>query len=44
MASEKDINDQTFWNYFKYHNLLFSVKDLIRPKQDKNEKLVNNIN
>ena len=44
MASEKDINDQTFWNYFKYHNLLFSVKDLIRAKQDKNEKLVNNIN
>ena len=44
MASEKDINDQTFWNYFKYHNLLLSVKDLIRAKQDKNEKLVNNIN
>ena len=31
-------------NYFHYQNPLFLVKDLISAKQDKNEKIVNNIN
>ena len=44
IAGEKDINDQIFWNYLKYQNPLLLVKYLIRAKQDKNEKLVNNIN
>ena len=33
-----------FWNYFKYQNPSFLVKNLIRAKQAKNEQLVNNIN
>ena len=40
---EKDINNEIFLNYLKYPNPLFLVKDLIRAKQDKNEKLENNI-
>ena len=44
IADKKDINDQIFRKYFKYQNPLFLVKDLIRAKQDKNEKLVNDIN
>ena len=31
-------------NYFKYQNLLFLAKDLIKAKQAKNEQIVNNIN
>ena len=44
ITDEKVINDQIFQNYFKYENQLLLVKDLIRAKQDKNEKLVININ
>ena len=44
IAGKKDINNETFWNYFKYKNHLFLAKDLIRAKQPKNEQLVNNIN
>ena len=44
IADKKDINDVTFWNYFKNQNALFLAKDLIRAKQAENEKLVNNIN
>ena len=44
IAEEKDINNEIFSDYFKYQNPLFLVKDLIRAKQNKNEKLVNNIN
>ena len=42
-ADEKDINNEILLDYFKYHNPLFLVKDLISAKQNKNEKLVNNI-
>ena len=31
-------------NYFNYRNPLLLIKDLISAKQNKNEKLVNNIN
>ena len=44
IADEKDINDEIFWNYFKYQNPSFLAKNLIRAKQAKNEQLVNNIN
>ena len=44
IADEKHINNEIFLHYFKYQNLPFLVKDLIRAKQNKNEKLVNNIN
>ena len=43
IANEKDINDQIFWNYFKYQNPLFLAKDLIRATQAKNEQLVHNV-
>ena len=33
-----------FINYFNYQNSLFLVKDLISGKQDKNEKIINNVN
>ena len=42
IADKKDINDEIFWNYFKYHNPPFLVKDFIRATQAKNEQLVNN--
>ena len=44
IANEKDINNETFSNCFKYQNPSFLVKDLIIAKKNKNEKLVNNIN
>ena len=44
IADEKDINDKIYWNYFKYQNPLFLVKDLIRAKHDKNVELINNVN
>ena len=44
IADKKDTNDEIFWNYFKYQKLLFLAKDLIRAKQAKNEKLINNNN
>ena len=44
IADKKDINNGILLNYFKYQNPLFLVKDLISAKQNKNEKLVNNIN
>ena len=44
IADEKDINDDIFWNYFKYQNPLFLAKDLIRATNAENKKLVNNIN
>ena len=43
-GKEKDINDEIFYNYFKYQNPLFLARDLIRATQPKNEQLVNNIN
>ena len=42
IADGKDINDEIFWNYFKYQNPSFLPKDLIRATQAKNEQLVNN--
>ena len=39
-ADEKDINNETFSNYFKYQNPSILAKDLIRAKQSKNEQLV----
>ena len=44
IAGEKDINNEIILNYFTYQNPSFLVKDLISAKQDKNKKLVNNIN
>ena len=35
IADEKDINDEIFWNYFKYQNPSFLAKDLIRAKLSK---------
>ena len=37
IANEDDINDKTFWNYFKYQNLSFLRKDLIRGEEAKKE-------
>ena len=44
IADEKDKNSEIFSNYFKYRNPWFLVKDVISAKQNKNKKLVNNIN
>ena len=44
IAGKKDINNKIFLNYFRYQNSLFLVRDLISAEQDKNEKLVNDIN
>ena len=44
IAVEKDINDKIFVNYFNYHNPLLLVKNLISAKEDKNEKIVSNVN
>ena len=44
IADEKDINNDIFLNYFNYQDQLFLVKDLIIAQQNKNKKLVNNIN
>ena len=43
-ADKKDINNQIFINYFNYQHTLFLVNDLISAKQDKNQKIVSNIN
>ena len=40
---EKDANNEIFLNYLRYPNALFLVKDKNKNKQDKNEKLENNI-
>ena len=37
IANEYDITDKTFWNYFKYQNLSFLRKDLIRAEEAKKE-------
>ena len=44
IADDKDINNENFLGYFKYNNPSLLVRDLISIKQNKNEKLVNNIN
>ena len=44
IADEKDINNGIFSNYLKYQNPSILIKDLISAKQNKNEKIVNNIN
>ena len=44
IADEKGINNDIFLDYFKYQNPSLLVKYLISAKQNKNEKLVNNIN
>ena len=41
-GNEKDINEEIYWDYFKYQNSSFLAKDLMRAKQAKNEKTVNN--
>ena len=43
-AGKKDINNEIFMNYFNYQHTLFLVKDLISAKQDKNQKIVSNVN
>ena len=43
IADQKDEKNEIFLDYFKYQNPLLLVKDLIGAKQNKNEKLVNNI-
>ena len=35
IVEKKDINNDTFWNYFKYQNPSFLVKDLISTKKIK---------
>ena len=44
IAHKKDFNNEIFWDYFKYKNLSFLAKVLIRATQDKHEQLVNNVN
>ena len=44
IADEKYINNEIFSNYFKCQNPSLLVRDLIRAKKNKNEKLVDNIN
>ena len=44
IADEKDINDEIFWDYFKYKNPSLLAKDLIRATQAKHEQIVNNVN
>ena len=44
VADKKIKNNEIFCYYFKYNNPLFLAKDLVRTKQAKTEKLVNNIN
>ena len=41
---ERVINNEIFLSYFNYQNPSLLVKDLIRAKQNKNQKSVNNIN
>ena len=43
-TNERNINDEIFWNNFKYQNPLFLAKDLIRANEAKNKQLVKNIN
>ena len=43
-ADKKDIHNEIFINYFNYQGTLFLVKDLISAKQDKNQKIVSNVN
>ena len=43
IAKEKDINDELLWNYFRYQNPSFLLKDLTRATQTKNEQLANNV-
>ena len=43
-TDEKDINNEIFFNYFKYQNQLFLETDLIRATRAKNETLVINFN
>ena len=40
----KKLNDKIFRNCFKYQNLSFLAKELVRANKDKNQQLVNNIN
>ena len=44
IADEKDLNDKNCSNDLKYQNPLFLMKELISGKQNKNGKLLNNIN
>ena len=44
IANEKDINDEIFWNSFKYQNPSLLTKDSIRAAQAKNGQLLNNVN
>ena len=44
IAKEKDINDEIFWDYFKYQVLSLLAKDLISATQAKNEQIVNILN
>ena len=44
IADKKDINEETFLNYFKYQNPSLLAKTSIRDKQDKNHQLVNSNN
>ena len=44
ITDEKGINNEIFLDYFKYQNPSLLVKELISTKQNKNEKIVNNIN
>ena len=43
-VNEKDPNDEIYCNCFKYQNLSFLAKDLIRATKARFEQLVNNVN
>ena len=44
IADEKDINNEILLSCLNIKKPLFLVKDLISTKQNKNDKLVNNVN
>ena len=44
LTDNKDINDEIFWNYFRYQNPSFLAKDLLKSTQAKGEQLVNHLN
>ena len=42
--TKKYLNDEIFWNYFKYQNPPFFAKEITRANRAKTEQLVINVN
>ena len=42
-TDKKDINDEIFWNYFKYKSALYLVKCFLKTKQDNNDQSLKDI-